>query len=222
MQLRIADTADQAAEIGADVVARSITDACRRRGVAHVAFSGGSTPAAMLAILATMELPWAALQIYQVDERIVADEDPRRNLHLLHALDVAPGQLHVMPVTASDPRRAAARYAAQLPLRLDLVHLGLGDDGHTASWPPGDQVVDDPGAVAVSGEYRGTQRMTLTAGPVNGARRRLVLVAGADKARPLAAWLGGRSGLPIERVRRTNTVVVADRPAAAGLVGADR
>ncbi len=217
MELHVTDSAEAAASVAADLVARTLAGAVARRGRASVAFSGGTTPAAMLADLAGRDLPWAAIDVFQVDERIVPDGDPRRNAGLLDVLPVPPARRHLMPVTAARLAAAARRYAARLPERLDVVHLGLGDDGHTASWPPGDPVVEESEGVALCGEFNGTRRMTITPGVVNRARRRLVLAAGPAKADPLAGWLLHRTALPICRVHRTGTVVVVDRAAASAL-----
>jgi 6-phosphogluconolactonase/glucosamine-6-phosphate isomerase/deaminase len=107
-----------------------------------------------------------------------------------------------------------------LPDRFDVVHLGVGDDGHTASWPPGDPVADSDEPVSLSGQYNGFVRMTLTPRVVNAARHRLVLATGEAKASPISQWLLGDASLPIQRVRRTETVVVLDRAAAALLPSA--
>jgi len=124
----------------------------------------------------------------------------------------------LMPVTARSLSRASAAYAATLgSTPLDVVHLGVGDDGHTASWPPGDPVVDSADDVAVCGVFNGRVRMTLTPRIVNRARARLVLVSGANKAHAIAGWLVGGEKLPVARVRRTNTTLIADRAATAEL-----
>ncbi|MFM2076626.1 MAG: 6-phosphogluconolactonase/glucose-6-phosphate isomerase [Actinomycetota bacterium] len=221
MDLRVLDDAAGAAAEAADWTAHQLRNAVRRRGAATIAVSGGSTPAAMFAALADLDLPWAAITVYQVDERVAPDGDPARNAALLAAF---PAAAHVrpMPVTSKDLRAAARRYAEALPPRLDVVHLGLGDDGHTASWPPGDPVGDETAPVALSREYRGHVRMTLTPPVVNAARHRLVLAAGSDKAAPLEGWLLGNDALPIRRVRVSDTVVVVDRAAAARLPGMAR
>lgn len=206
-----------AAAVAAEVIARSLGNAVRRRGVAFVAFSGGSTPALMLAGLAALDVPWSGVHAFQVDERVVPDGDQRRNIGLLSALPLPARRVHAMPVTATALPAAARRYAAALPQRFDVVHLGLGDDGHTASWPPGDPVVNSTLAVDLCAEFNGTRRMTLTPAVVNAARRRVVLAPGADKAAPLAGWLLGDPALPIQRVHRTATMVVVDRAGAARL-----
>jgi 6-phosphogluconolactonase len=217
VDLRIAPDADTAAVAAATWVARQLRNAVRRRGAATIAVSGGRTPAAMFASLAGMDVPWAAVTVYQVDERVAPDGDPARNAALLDLLPVAAAGRRPMPVTAKALLAAAARYAASLPERFDVVHLGLGDDGHTASWPPGDAVVEQVATVALSASYRGHVRMTLTPIAVNAARHRLVLATGADKASPMRRWLLGDSVLPIQHLHRTDTVVVLDAAAAVQL-----
>lgn len=221
MDLRIASDATGAAAEAADWTAYQLRGAVRRRGVATLAASGGSTPAAMFAALATMDVPWDSVTVFQVDERVAPDGDPARNIGLLDVLPRAV-TVHAMPVGAADLTAACARYAALLPARLDVVHLGIGDDGHTASWPPGDAVVTAAGPVALSGTYRGHVRMTLTPSVVNAARHRLVLAAGADKAVPVERWLLGDESVPVHHVRRSDTVVVIDLAAAARLPGTPR
>ena len=171
----------------------------------------------MLAQLVTLQVPWEHVQVFQVDERVAPDGDAARNLGLLDSLPISPGQLLAMPVTAPDLHGAARCYADRLPARLDVVHLGMGDDGHTASWAPGDQVIDTTEPVALSGVYQGHRRMTLTPRVVNAAHWRIVLVAGESKGPAVARWLLRDSGVPIHRVRRTDTVVVLDAAAAARL-----
>lgn len=217
MELVVTPDAATAAHEGAVWVARHLRDAVRRRGVASFAVSGGSTPAAMFRELATLDVPWQAVTVFQVDERVAPDGDPARNAALLDLLPVRGRRLRPMPVTAKGLAAAARRYGAALPDRLDVVHLGMGDDGHTASWPPGDPVISHREPVALSGEYRGHVRMTLTPSAVNAARHRLVLAPGPDKADALLGWFLERPDLPIGRVRRTGTVVVVDRAAAARL-----
>lgn len=220
MDIHVAPDPAQAATAAAEWVVRQLRNAVRRRGVATIAVSGGSTPALMFADLAQMDVPWAAVEVWQVDERVAPDDDPARNAHLLTALPLAERQLHLMAVTVRDLRAAARRYGAGLPERFDVVHLGMGDDGHTASWPPADPVIDSAEPVALSGRYSGFVRMTLTPVVVNAARHRLVLAPGAAKATPMRRWLLEDRSLPIQRVRRTNTVVVIDDAAAAQLPAA--
>ena len=218
MILRVCDDPEAAARAAAGAVARRLSRAVALRGSASVAFSGGRTPAAMLAHLAAMPLAWDLLDVYQVDERLAPAGHQARNVGLLDVLPVSSRHLHAMPVNAADLRRAARRYAAALPERLDVVHLGLGADGHTASWPPGDPVVDSAETVDLCAEYAGWVRMTLTPRAVNAARSRVVLAVGADKAPALEDWMSGSREVPVARVRRRGTVVVVDRAAATDAV----
>ena len=122
-----------------------------------------------------------------------------------------------MPVEAGELEAAAAAYAAGVPERIDLVHLGLGDDGHTAALVPGDPVLEvDDRLVALTGEYRGRRRMTLTYPALARAEQLLWLVTGADKADPLARLLAGDRSIPAGRVTAGRSLVVADRAAAGG------
>lgn len=217
MDIVVAPDPQTAADEAAAWVARQLRNAVSRRGAATVAFSGGSTPALMLASLAGLPVPWSATTVFQVDERVAPDGDPDRNAGLLEVLRPMGASIRLMPVNSPDVEVARKRYADLLPARLDVVHLGVGDDGHTASWPPGDSVIDDQGIVAVSGEYKGRIRMTLTVRAVNAARRRLVLATGAAKAPVVARWLLHDHELPIDRVNRSGTIAVLDAAAAARL-----
>jgi 6-phosphogluconolactonase/glucosamine-6-phosphate isomerase/deaminase len=202
-------------------IARRLERCIGRRGRATLALSGGSTAPPMIAELRDRHqaVDWSRVEVWQVDERAAPDGDPDRNAN---ALEGFPARVHLMPVTADDLDEAAARYARDLPARFDVVHLGMGADGHTASWPPGDPIVDLPPErlVGLSRPYQGRVRMSLLPGPVNAARGRVVLIIGGDRADALAAWIERRrfdGDLPIARVRRGNTVVVVDPAAASGL-----
>ncbi len=193
-------------------LARRVEEAVRQRGVALLAVSGGSTAPPMLAALVAEDLPWERVTVWQVDERVAPDGHPDRNAGQLHDL---PCRIRSMPVTARDLRAAARRYAAGLPDRLDVVHLGLGADGHTASWPPAEPSIGASGRpVEVTGEFHGRRRMTLTPRVVNAARSRLVLTTGQGKAEMVERWVRGDRTIPIARVRRANTAIFLD-PAAA-------
>jgi 6-phosphogluconolactonase len=217
MEIRVSPDAATAADRAARAIARRLRDAVRQRGTASVAFSGGSTPKLMLATLAGLDVPWAGVTAYQVDERVAPDGDPQRNAGLLEVLPLPAKRIRLMPVTAANLDVACRRYAEKLPEAFDVVHLGIGDDGHTASWPPGDAVIDRPEPVALCGVFNGLIRMTLTPGVVNAARSRIVLVAGASKAPAVRAWMAGDTSLPVVRVKRSATVVVLDVAAAAEL-----
>lgn len=216
LELEILPDAQAVAERGAEIVAAAAAAAVAERGRFTLAVSGGHTPWAMFASLYG-RLPWEKVTIFQVDERVAPDGDPDRNLTLLRrslppggAADVRP-----MPVTAQDLAAAAAAYAGALPNALDLVHLGLGPDGHTASLVPGDPVLDvDDHDVALTGTYQGRTRMTLTYPVLNRARRILWLVTGEDKVAALARLRASDPSIPAGRVSAEHALVLADAAAA--------
>lgn len=203
-------------------IARRLERNVSLHGSTTMALSGGTTTPALIEELVTRRrsIPWDRVTVWQVDERIAPDGDEARNANQLVHL---PCPVHLMPVTDTDLDAAARHYAASLPERFDIVHLGMGPDGHTASWVPGDPIVDASDDVAVAltvGEYQGTRRMSLTPAAVNAAHGRVVLATGEAKAAAVAAWLEGEPtphDLPIARLIRVGTVVVIDRPAASGL-----
>ena len=185
-------------------------------GTFHWAVSGGSTPWAMFEHLVHSTLDWAHTVIYQVDERVAPAGDPSRNLTRLRAIfETIPVRLEAMPVNDEDLGAAAQRYGAALPARFDLVHLGLGPDGHTASLVPDDPVLEvNDRLVALSEPYQGHRRMTLTYPALARADQILWLVAGADKREALAQLLGGDVSIPAGRVHCAHSLVLADRAAA--------
>jgi len=190
-------------------------DAARRRGAASIALSGGSTAPPMIDALLELDVPWSAVCVWQVDERIAPDGDPARNAVQLDRLSGLPCQVSLMPVTAVDVRAAARRYAASLPERFDIVHLGIGGDGHTASWPPGvDGIANSARRVEITETFNRLRRMTLTRSVVNGARARVVLATGAAKRPVIERWLLADSSLPITVVRRSDTWAFLDDAAA--------
>lgn len=129
-----------------------------------------------------------------------------------------------MPVESPDLEAAASQYASVLteiagsPPMLDLVHLGLGPDGHTASLVHGDPVLDVSDAdVAVTGVYQGRRRMTLTYPIINRAHRIMWLVTGNEKVGPLLRLRKGDPSIPAGRVRSDEAVIFADRAAFGDL-----
>lgn len=184
-------------------------------GAFRFAVSGGRTPWEMFTDLLAEDVPWAEVVIYQVDERVAPPGDPDRNLtHLRQALGSAPAGLRPMPVEDADLASAAAGYGASLPERFDVVHLGLGPDGHTASLVPEDPVLDESDRlVALTAPYEGHRRMTLTYPALARARQLLWLVSGDDKREALDRLLAGDRSIPAGRVTAEASLVMADRSA---------
>lgn len=226
MKVEVFPDSDSVAREAARFIAAEAKAAVANHGSFVMAVSGGHTPWMMLRDLAQEEMPWKAVQVVQVDERVAPAGDPDRNLtHLRESLlshaPLRPEQIHAMPVEASDLNAGAAQYAQALrslagsPPVLDLVHLGMGPDGHTASLVPGDPVLNiDNADVAVTGIYQGRRRMTLTYPVINRARRVLWLVTGAEKAGMLNRLKAEDASIPAGRVRADRAVVLADRAAA--------
>lgn len=226
MKTEILPDADAVARKAAELIAAEARSAAAERGRFVMAVSGGHTPWQMLRVLANEKLPWESVHVVQVDERVAPAGDPDRNLtHLRESLlehaPLRPEQIHAMPVEAQDLEAAAKRYAITLqeiagsvPV-LDLAHLGLGPDGHTASLVPGDPVLNVTDAdVALTGVYQGRRRMTLTYPLLNRSRRILWLVTGSEKVDPLAR-LGDRDpSIPAGRIQQDQAMVLADRAAA--------
>jgi 6-phosphogluconolactonase/glucosamine-6-phosphate isomerase/deaminase len=204
----------RAAELVAEAV-RSAIDARRRFAWA---ISGGETPIPMFGRLAELDLPWDLVDTWQVDERIAPPDAPDRNgSGQAKALPPeAIGGIRWMPVDDGDLDAAAARYAATLPDRFDLVHLGLGHDGHTASLVPGDLVLEVRDLdVAVTAPYEGRRRMTLTYPGLSRADRAIWVVTGEGKREALRKLIEGDPSIPATHVSIPEQVVVTDRAAHA-------
>lgn len=227
--LEILTTPETLAERAAEVLAAALSSAVEARGQATLAVSGGSTPGAMLAALAQRPVPWAQVHVLQVDERVTPDGHPDRNLTQLQERLVAavPGigpRLHAMPVLGDDLTRAARRYAEVLvdlagdPPVLDVIQLGMGADGHTASLVTGDPVLDiTDHDVAPTGVYQGRRRLTCTFPVLARARQRIWLVSGAAKADALARVLADDTALPASRLPKHASLWLVDTTAAAHL-----
>lgn len=226
MNVEVFDTPDAVARKAASTIAADARAAVAARGLFNMAVSGGKTPWVMLRDLADEDVPWLNVHVYQVDERVAPPGDPDRNLthlreSLLSHVPLKPEQIYAMPVEMPDLDAAAAQYAmtlsktAGLPPILDLVHLGMGPDGHTASLVPNDpvlQVTDRD--VAITGVYMGRRRMTLTYPVLNRARRILWLVTGADKVPMLKRLREGDTSIPSGRIARAQALLLADKAAA--------
>jgi len=227
MRLKVLQDAEAVAREAATHIAGLAEKAVRHRGRFILAVSGGRTPWLMLRLLAGCELPWESVHVVQVDERLAPRGHPHRNLtHLQESLlaqtRLPDHQIYAMPVESEDLPLAAVNYAHTLrhlagtPPVLDLIHLGLGADGHTASLVPGDPVIDIHQAdVALTGVYQGRRRMTLTYPIINRSRNLLWLVTGSDRSEMLRRLFQGDRTIPAGRVRRDQAVIFADADAAA-------
>ena len=227
MNIEVLADADAVARQAAGFIADAARTAVSARGRFVFAVSGGRTPWIMLRALAREDVPWPAVEIVQVDERAAPEGHPDRNLthlreSLLEQAPLGPGQIHAMPVEAEDLDAAAREYAETLRRltgpsgRLDLIHLGLGPDGHTASLIPGAPELDVRDVpVAVTGVYQGRRRMTLTFPVLDNARQILWVVTGDDKREMLLRLRDGDAAIPAGRVASHAAVVMADRAAAA-------
>jgi 6-phosphogluconolactonase len=227
MKIEVLADADAVAHRAADIIAADARSVIAVRGRFVMAVSGGSTPWSMMRVLAGLNVPWAEVHLLQVDERVAPAASPARNFgHVAENLvtrvpidfDVRP-----MPVEAADIDAATADYAATLrelagtPPVLDLVHLGLGVDGHTASLVPGDPVLNAGAEVALAGPYQGWRRMTLAYPVLDRARRILWMVTGAEKAAAVARLVAGDRAIPAGRVCQERALLLVDAAAATGL-----
>jgi len=231
MKMIVLSDPDTVAQRAATIIALEARAAAASRGRFVMAVSGGHTPWVMLRALVDEDMPWEHVHLLQVDERIAPAGSAERNLthlreSLLDHVRLRSEQFHAMSVEAVDLEAACAQYAAILcgvagsPAVLDLVHLGLGPDGHTASLVSGDKVLEvDDVDVALSGLYQGRRRMTLTYPVLNRARRILWVVTGTEKRVMLTRLLDGDLSIPAGRVRRDLALVVADRDAAGRSAG---
>ena len=229
MKIEVLEDAAAVARRAAEVIAAAARNASESRGRFTLAVSGGSTPRAMLRALADESIRWESVWVVQVDERGVPEGHEERNLtHLRTSLlahaPIGPDHVRAMPVEAPDLEAAARQYARTIeniagsPPVLDLVHLGLGPDGHTASLVPGDPVLEITDAdVAMTDVYQGRRRMTLTYPILNRSRQVLWVVTGDEKAEMLVRLYRGDLSIPAGRVRRDHALVLADLAAASAL-----
>jgi 6-phosphogluconolactonase len=229
MQIEVLAEPQALAERGAELIAQAARETIEQRGQFLLAASGGSVPWVMFEALAKQAVPWDKVHLFQVDERVAPDNDPDRNFKhlretLIDRVSLRTDHVHPMPVTEQDLAAAADQYARTLqqvagrtPV-LDLVHLGLGPDGHTASLVPGDPVLSVTDRdVAITGVYQGRRRMTLTYPILNRAAKILWLVSGSSKADPLERMSAGDASIPAGRIERARAVVLADPAAVAKL-----
>ena len=227
MKVEILRDADAVARRAAALVAAEARAAVSERGRFGLAVSGGTTPWQMLRELANEDIPWHCVHVFQVDERVGPTGDPDRNLtqlceSLCARIPLAEDRLHAMPVEDADLESAALRYAREIaevlgpPPVLDLIHLGLGADGHTASLVPGDPVLEvaDADVATTAQPYQGRRRMTVTYPLLERARRILWIVTGDAKRTMLERLREADTSIPAGRVRRDRAVALADCAAA--------
>jgi 6-phosphogluconolactonase len=220
MQIERCQTATEAGARAAALILARLRAAVAERGSATIAFSGGHTPMPMFDALRAAPMSWRRVHVFQTDERIVAIDDDRSNLKAILATfgdtDLPSENLHCMLDAEAASSQLVQDYerrlraAAGSPPVLDVVHLGLGTDGHTASLVPGDAAVDAVGNVVLSREYAGLRRMSLTLPALNRARSRIFLVTGTDKRDSVRRLLAQDPHWVASRVRRDGTVVVVD------------
>ena len=228
MQVEVFNDARTVAQRSAERIAAAAREAIAARDRFIFAVSGGHTPWIMLAVLSGEDLPWGKIELFQVDERVAAADSPDRNLmhlrqSLLSRVPMPEANIHAMPVENPDLGAGAADYARSLeavagsPPRLDLVHLGLGPDGHTASLVPDDPVlaVGDRW-VATTRPYQGHPRMTLTYPVLDNAAEILFVITGAEKVDALAKLRRRDPAIPAGRLTASNIVVMADAAATGG------
>jgi len=217
-ELEVLPDPEAVAVRAASLVAARARDAIGAVGHFTFAVSGGRTAARMLELLGEQDIQWNGVGVWQVDERVAPVRHPDRNLTLQLAALPEGVELHPMPVEDADLESAAAAYAADLPGAFDLLHLGIGPDGHTASLVPDDPALEvHDRDVAVTGEYQGRRRMTLTYPVLDRAREALWLVTSAEKSEALRRLVGHDPQIPAGRVNTSRQLIVADRAAAAGV-----
>ena len=229
LKIEVFSNDEAVAKVAAGVIAYAAREAVAARGLFTFAVSGGKTPWVMLRDLASEEVPWSQVHVFQIDERIAPEGDPDRNLTHLHEslLGNAPipkENIHAMPVNAADPVEGANEYERVLreicgnPPTLDMAHLGLGPDGHTASLIPGDPVLDVADRdVALTGVYQGRNRMTLTYPMINRSRRILWLATGAAKTPMLVRLRSADPSIPGGRISQQDALLLTDTAAVSGL-----
>lgn len=222
INIEILNSVQAVAERAAAQIAAEAVKGVAERGRFIMAVSGGHTPWLMLSVLAKLDLPWPRIEVFQVDERVAPEGHTDRNLtHMreafLNRIPLPESQMHPIAVEAADLEAAASEYGetlrriAGMPPVLDLIHLGLGPDGHTASLLPGDPALDVRDAdVAVTRPYQGRQRITLTYTAIDRARCVLWVVTGSEKAPMLARLMKGDNAIPAGRVMSQRALVITD------------
>jgi 6-phosphogluconolactonase len=245
--LHVSASASEVAKASAELFTDSIVAAVAARGLARIAISGGSTPKAMFALLADpagpylSRIPWDSLQLFWVDERCVPPTDADSNFRMtseamLSKVPLSPANVHRMEGEL-DPTVAAARYESEIrntfklegaeTPTFDLILLGMGDDGHTASLFPHTEGLNEMSPIVIANHVpqKDTYRITLTWPVINQGREVAFVIAGKDKAEVLSRVLTGPydpETLPSQLIRPSSEQVtfLLDTAAAAQLPGA--
>jgi len=228
MKTELFPTADQVAAGAAAYLEQQIREALAHQPSYSLAISGGRTPWEMLKILSKADLPWNRVNLFQVDERVAPDGHADRNLtQLFQAIAGTPmvTQLRIfpMPVLAEDLEEGCREYTQVLDevtegKGLDLIHLGLGSDGHTASLVPEDGVmeVQDRLVACTQNTYQGRIRMTLTYPLLNSAKQLLWIVTGSEKQEMVKRLLQQDPSIPAGSIRQENALLLVDQAAIDG------
>jgi len=226
MEIRTFQSATEVAKEAAIFIADRIRENIHKKGFFTFAISGGRTPWEMIKELAKEDLPWEKVYLFQVDERIAPDAHPDRNLtQLFKAIEgtklVLRLNIFPMRVNAEDLNEACEEYESHINRmtengKLDLIHLGLGTDGHTASLVPYDSVleINDKGVAMTRIEYQERKRMTLTYPLINQAEKILWVVTGEEKAEMLDRLLHQDPSIPAGRIDQHHAIVFTEESAA--------
>jgi len=191
--------------------------AISRRGVIYLALSGGETPGPLYEMLASSEIDWRSVEIFLVDERFVGYENPESNYRMVRSslisrIEIPGRNVHPVPTGLPSPRESATAYRNTLLKAMgtdpwpgfDLVILGIGADGHTASlFPRGPGLESEDLVVATRAPpgYATADRVSLSLGAINCSREVILLAAGGEKRAAVRSALGGDPGLPAAMVR---------------------
>lgn len=226
MEIRTFQSSNEVATEAALYIADRIRESVAKKGFFTMAVSGGRTPWQMIKELAKEELPWEKVFLFQVDERVAPDGHADRNLtQLFNSIQGTPlvTRLNIFPmhVIAEDLEEACDQYAENIKLitetgKLDLIHLGIGTDGHTASLIPGDAVLDvqDQAVARTSNPYQGRDRMTLTYPLINQAEKILWIITGKEKAEMLSRLISQDPTIPAGNVSQSRAIILTEESAA--------
>ena len=232
-QLEISPNQEQLAQRAADLLASQLELALGERERVQLALAGGTTPAAAYRLLGQHPLAWERVDVVLGDERWVAPDDPASNARMLHETLLAQGpasQACFYPVPTERQTPLASAEGFELIVRqlgsgdppvLDLILLGLGDDGHTASLFPGSAAAGITDRAVAVGEGKGLERITLTAPVLSAARQVILLVSGTGKQEALRRLLDPQESplrTPAKLVQPSRPVIILADAAAAGLV----